>query len=298
MRLRTAFSALALTAWATAVTLGAVTASASIAGTGQSGNLPGPFLRFAHGARPRAGPAPTLSTASKSAPPLLGPAPVRVWVPGFFSWALLDRSTGAMYGSANSADTTTSTESMIKIWIASDDLRRLPPDGAPDQYRLDELSRMIRDSDDSAAEDIYQQNGADSVVQRMISMCDLAETSIAEGWWSRTEVSARDAVRLGICITDGRAAGPKWTSWVLGEMRQVRGDGRFGIVDALPTPVATHIPIKNGWTVVGAEWRVNCLAVVDEYVLAVLTRYPEGLGLAYGADICRSVTAQLRTPAR
>jgi hypothetical protein len=77
-------------------------------------------------------------------------------------------------------------------------------------------------------------------------------------------------------------------------MRQVRGEGRFGIIDALPDNVAARIPIKNGWTVIGDEWHVNCLAVVDRYVLAVLTRYPESLGLSYGADICRSVTTQLR----
>jgi hypothetical protein len=231
--------------------------------------------------------------ASQPAPPLLHPTPVSVPVQGFYSWALLDRKTGKISGSANSATTTSSTESMIKIWIASDFLKHFPG-GDPDQDQLDEITRMIRDSDNAAAEDMYQLGGADSVVQRMISVCGLTETSVAEGWWSRTEVSARDAVRLGVCITDGRAAGPKWTSWILGEMRQVRGEGRFGIIDALPANVAARIPIKNGWTVVGDEWRVNCLAVVDQYVLAVITRYPESLGLGYGARICRNVTAQLR----
>jgi hypothetical protein len=182
---------------------------------------------------------------------------------------------------------------MIKIWIAADYLRRLA-DAKPDQDRLGELSRMIRDSDNSAAEDIYQTDGADAVVQRMIGVCGLTETSVSEGWWSRTEVSARDAVRLGGCVADGRAAGPEWTGWILGEMRQVRGEGRFGIIDALPANAAARIPIKNGWTVIGDEWHVNCLAVVDRYVLAVLTRYPESLGLDYGAGICRSVTTQLR----
>jgi hypothetical protein len=128
----------------------------------------------------------------------------------------------------------------------------------------------------------------------MVDVCGLTETSVFDGWWSRTEVSARDAARLGACVTDGRAAGPKWTSWILGEMRQVRGEGRFGIVQGLPAEVASRIPIKNGWTVVGDEWHVNCMAVVDRYVLAVLTRYPERLGVAYGAGICRGVTTQLR----
>jgi hypothetical protein len=294
VRIRTVFTAFTCAA----LILGGVTAWTNISGVGQSAGVPGPFARFTQdtGLAPDAGaawPQPTLAMAAQPAPPLVGPAPVRVSVRGFYSWALLDRRTDRISGSANVANATNTTESMIKIWIAADYLRRLA-DAKPDQDRLGELSRMIRDSDNSAAEDIYQTDGADAVVQRMIGVCGLTETSVSEGWWSRTEVSARDAVRLGGCVADGRAAGPEWTGWILGEMRQVRGEGRFGIIDALPANAAARIPIKNGWTVIGDEWHVNCLAVVDRYVLAVLTRYPESLGLDYGAGICRSVTTQLR----
>ncbi|MCW2640268.1 MAG: hypothetical protein JWP76_2574 [Dactylosporangium sp.] len=294
MRIRTVFTTFTFAA----LTVGALTVWTNISGVGQSDGVPGSWARFTQDTRfgpdaTAAGPQPTLGMAGQPAPPLLSPGRVNVSVQGFYSWALLDRKTGNISGSANFANATNSTESMIKVWIAADYLRRLS-DEKPSQDRLGELTRMIRDSDNSAAEDIYQIDGADSVVQRMISICGLSETSASEGWWSRTEVSARDSVRLGVCVTDGRAAGPKWTSWILGEMRQVRGEGRFGIIDALPDNVAARIPIKNGWTVIGDEWHVNCLAVVDRYVLAVLTRYPESLGLSYGADICRSVTAQLR----
>jgi hypothetical protein len=107
-------------------------------------------------------------------------------------------------------------------------------------------------------------------------------------------VSARDAARLGLCVADGRAAGPKWTDWILSEMRQVRGEGRFGIIEALPTDAAAKASIKNGWTVVGNEWHVNCLAIVDQYVISVLNRYPASLGLDYGAGTCRNVTTALQ----
>jgi hypothetical protein len=295
VRIRIAFTVF-FTAFV-ALTLGTAAAWTTINGTGQPDAVPGPFARFTLDTRPGpdgavAWPESTLGLAAQPAPPLLSPARVNVSVRGFYSWALLDRRTGAISGSANSVATST-TESMIKTWIASDYLRRLAG-ATPDQDRLDELSRMIRDSDNSAAEDIYEIGGSDAVVQRMIGVCGLTETSVAEDWWSRTQVSARDAARLGACVADGRAAGPKWTGWILGEMGQVRGEGRFGIIDALPADAAARIPIKNGWTVVGDEWHVNCLASVDRYVLAVLTRYPESLGLGYGAGVCRSVTAQLR----
>jgi hypothetical protein len=236
---------------------------------------------------------PGLSMAGQPPAPLLSPGPVDVQVQGFFAWALLDRSTGAMTGSSNYTTATNSTESMIKAWISSDYLRRLG-DAQPPADKLALLTAMIRDSDDNAAEIIYDLDGSDAVVQRMISICGLTETSIFDDWWSRTQVSARDAVRLGACVADGRAAGAKWTPWILNEMRQVRGEGRFGIIEALPADVAARTSIKNGWTIVGDDWHLNCLAIVDQYVLAVLTRYPSELGLQYGAGVCRNVATQLQ----
>ena len=227
--------------------------------------------------------------------PLLAPRPVTVTVTGFLSWALLDRRTGTVTGSANAVSARADTMSMVKIWITADFLRRLgsvPP--SPD--RLDELSRMIRDSDNDAAEDVYELDGSDAVMRRMVSTCGLTETTSVDGWWSRTGVSARDAVRLGACVADGRAAGPQCTNWLLGQLRQVRGEVRFGIVDALPPDVAPTAAIKNGWLLDDAgNWHVDCLAVLDDAVLSVLTVYPGGLGLGYGAGLCRQVTAQLRT---
>src|SRR5436309_3243886 len=41
---------------------------------------------------------------------------------GFFSWALLDRRTGSLTGSAN-LNATNNTASMVKAWIAADYLR-------------------------------------------------------------------------------------------------------------------------------------------------------------------------------
>ncbi|HEV7896741.1 MAG TPA: hypothetical protein VGP31_02695, partial [Planosporangium sp.] len=78
--------------------------------------------------------------------PMLTPRPVSVNVDGFLSWALLNRQTGAISGSANHTSATSSTESMIKIWIAADYLRLQAAGGrAPSRQRLDELTAMIRD---------------------------------------------------------------------------------------------------------------------------------------------------------
>src|SRR6266545_1366273 len=88
--------------------------------------------------------------------------------------------------------------------------------------RLHEISIMIRDSDNGAAEDIYQVNGSTASINRLISICGLTDSRATSGSWSKTYLSSRDAVRMGKCIADGRAAGGKWTSWLLTEMRNVR----------------------------------------------------------------------------
>lgn len=240
--------------------------------------------------------APAPAPTSASAGPLLGPHPVHVQVDGYFSWALLDRRTGRITGSPNHATGTSTTESMIKSWIASDFLRRQAAAGStPSQQRLAELTRMIRDSDDQAAQDIYEIGGGNAVVERMISICRLRNTTVFDYWWSKTSITADDATRLGLCVADGRAAGRTWTRWILGEMRQVRGEGRFGPVKALPADVAGKVAIKNGWTLIVADgnWHVACLAVEDQWILAVLTRYDGNRGLAYGAEVCAKVTRQL-----
>lgn len=251
---------------------------------------------------------PDLRIAAQPAPPqpALTARDVRVNVTGFLAWALLDRQSGKVAGSSNYITGINSTESMIKAWITADYLRLLG-NKQPTPQRLAELSRMIRDSDDDSAQDIYQVDGGNSVIKRLIAICGLTETSLFNGWWSKTPISARDSVRLGLCVADGRAAGPKWTPWVLSEMKQVRGGvtdepngGRWGIIDALPASAVKDTAIKNGWTLLydDDQWHVNCLAIHPDWILAVLTRYPASLGKQYGAKVCAEVTHQLLTTSK
>lgn len=238
-------------------------------------------------------------------------AEVSVEIDGFLTWAVLDRATGRM---AHAGDQPNTTESMIKVWLAADFLRRhAERDTEPDDQALDWVRGAIRDSDSAAAEALYQEGGRDEVVERMIDMCSLTDTEIYPDWWSRTEITAIDAVRLGECVINGTAAGPGWTDWLLEEMRQVRGStseddqrpeegfegGKWGIADGLPPGLYDQpVAIKNGWTQLGEtnSWHVNCLAVTDEWVLAVLMRYPASRSLQYGADRCADVSAQLFPP--
>lgn len=226
------------------------------------------------------------------------PAPVTYTLDGPYAWSLTNLA--GTYGSPQADTFTSSTESMIKPWLAADYLRRTPQ---PPAYRLAELSRMIIDSDDGAAQDIYTIDGADASVARMIAICGLRHTTATHAWWSYTMMSAADATTLGVCLADGRAAGPH-TPWLLAAMRAVTGDvtdqqattggGRWGIIDGLPPQLASVTAIKNGWTRHLDGWHVNCLAVGPGFSLAIMMRYPPGYTLDYGATACAAITRQLR----
>ncbi|NJP31275.1 hypothetical protein [Micromonospora thermarum] len=263
------------------------------------------------GAGSVAAPAPTTPP-----PPTLAAAPVSVAFKGeFFSWALMDRETGKIAGARNMT-ATSSTESMIKVWFAADYLRRLGDKPIPAAMKKN-ITTAIRDSNDDAANALYAAVGRTATIERMTKTCRLTETTPGlvppyVGWWSFTQMSPRDAVRLGDCIADGTAAGPKWTSHLLDEMANVRGTtaatdqklrsggGRWGIIDGLPESITSQGPIsmKNGWTPLSYDgnWHVNCLAVTDRWSLAVMMRYPQKSGLDYGSQVCASVASQLVTP--
>jgi hypothetical protein len=257
---------------------------------------------------PAPSPVPGTSTAATAAVPATSaatPRLVSIDTPGYWSWALLDRATLEITGGPDRRSGTSSTESMIKVWIVADRLRTYAESGEqPPAEVLALAGSAIRDSDDEAAQSLYHDGGGDDVIRRLTEICGLTDTNAYPGWWSRTQMSARDAVRMGLCLADGRAAGPQWTDWVLAEMRQVRGStdpadqpygGRWGIIDALPADQRDRLAIKNGWTPIWSDdtWHISCLAIADDWILAVQTRYPVDLGLDHGAGTCREVARQV-----
>lgn len=203
----------------------------------------------------------------------------------WISWAVLDRKTGTWRQSENATETTM-TASMIKAWIVADYLRLHGFD--------DRLRPIVRDSANEPAWEVYAELGREASIARLIATCDLAHSSPGEDL-STTLMSAADAVRMGAAIADGRAAGAQWTPWLLDEMRAVRGRGDFGIRQAFPPEERARIAIKNGWEIRRAidEWNVNCLAIHDAWIMAVLMRYPSSFPLDHAAEGCEAMTRKL-----
>ncbi len=253
---------------------------------------------------PTASPTPAAAHKAAALPPLeLRATTVSVPSGGFLSWALMDRRTGQIWGSDTMTEPTWSA-SMIKAWLGADFLRRVAASGVtPTTDQLNMIEIMIRDSDNDAAEQTYDLDGGTASIDRLISLCKLTDTTARDDWWSYTDISARDTVRMANCIADGTAAGPQWTSFVLQMMREVRGDGDFGIREAFPAAEQGDIAIKNGWLDYDddSSWHVNCMAVTGTWALAVLQRFPDtgsnNIGFDQATMVCQDAAAQLKNPA-
>lgn len=202
----------------------------------------------------------------------------------------MDRSTGTIFSSANAGELN-NTASMIKAWLAADYLSQT---ANPGQDSLDALSDMIRDSANEPASEFFDELGRADSIERMNRVCGLDGAKAGPGF-GFTRMSARDAVRVAHAIGSGKAAGPHWTDWLLNEMRNVRGDGDFGIRMAFPATQRATIAIKNGWDTWSdtGEWTVNCMALTVSWTMAVLTRYSANLGFDHGAQTAETVAAQL-----
>lgn len=230
------------------------------------------------------------------------PSSVQVKGATLFGWALLNTATNKIAGSANYRTTKNTVESMIKGWIAADFLRRTTTAGkTPSKAQLNDITLMIVDSNNQIAQAYYNIGGQDSLMKRLISTCGLDSVTLKHNYWSYTQMSPSDAVRYGECLRDGKAAGPKWTGWLLGVMKKVRGSvnaqisdtkqgGRWGIIDGLPKSMQGDLSMKNGWTKYKDGWHVNCLGIEPGWVLSVMLRTSS---LPLAAADCAAVAQQL-----
>jgi hypothetical protein len=251
------------------------------------------ILTFHPRTAPPGVPAAAASPSPSRSPARFTASRVRLKHSGFLSWAVLDRRTHEIVGADVTANS--DTMSMVKVWLAADYLTHTAPE--PTAGMLTQLRRMIVDSDNAVATKVFGLNGGIVTIERMVSVCGLHESrpNYRENRWSPTVVSARDTVLLGDCIASGVAAGPKWTKWLLQQMRDVRGEGDFGPRLAVAKSLRSQIAIKNGWFQRPEDglWHLACLAVAPDWIISVLQRYPARLGLDYGKKACQEVAAQV-----
>jgi hypothetical protein len=196
---------------------------------------------------------------------------------------VLDRNTGQMVSNGNS--TTIAIASVVKLFIADDLLLQVSKGqtqlSADDREAFD---RMLRQSDDSAAEVFWNRSGGNAIVTRVAARYGLASTRPpSNGRWWNTISTAADLVRYYDMMLSGTGGlPPEQASVILANLAQsapLALDGtqpggvypqRFGIPDGL---FAEPVAVKQGWMCcVGADWMHLSTGVIGpdrRYVMVI-----------------------------
>ena len=196
--------------------------------------------------------------------------------------AVLDRNTGQLVTNGGGA---VAIASVVKLFIADDLLLQvskgqttLTPD---DRSAFD---RMLRSSDDTAAEDFWNRSGGSAIIDRVVARYGLTSTSApSNGRWFNTMSSATDLVHYYDEMLAGTGGlPPEQASLILSNLAAstpTAPDGmvpggvypqRFGIPEGLfSEPVA----VKQGWMCcIGSDWLHVSTGVIGpdrRYVMAI-----------------------------
>ena len=196
---------------------------------------------------------------------------------------VLDRNTGDMV--SNGKTQTIAIASVVKLFIADDLLLQVSKGqtqlSADDRAAFD---RMLRSSDDSAAETFWNRSGGSAIINRVIARYGLTSTRPpSNGRWFNTISSVADLVHYYDMMLSGTGGlPPEQASMILTNLANstpTAPDGmvpggvypqRFGIPEGL---FAEPVAVKQGWMCcIGSDWLHVSTGVIGpdrRYVMAI-----------------------------
>jgi hypothetical protein len=199
--------------------------------------------------------------------------------------AVLDRATGTYSDNGPNAHLPFGSASLVKLFIADRVLQSAyVPGRTVSTADRTALTRMLRSSDDTAANSFWGRFGANAIVTDVAEAYGLTETAPPANprYWGLTQVTAHDMVTFYDGLLSG-SGGLNATdrSWIVAQLRASTPTGTdgvyqwFGLHDGLPgEPV---IGVKQGWMCCfsdGYIWRHSTGIVGQDsrYVVVVLAR--------------------------
>ncbi len=197
--------------------------------------------------------------------------------------AVLDRNTGQLV--TNGAVGTVAIASVVKLFIADDLLLQVSKSQtqlSPEERAA--FDRMLRSSDDSAAETFWNRSGGSAIINRVVARYGLSSTRApGNGRWFNTVSSVTDLVRYYDKMLAGSGGLPPEQASVimsnLAASTPTAPDGmvpggvypqRFGIPEGL---YAEPVAVKQGWMCcIGSDWLHVSTGVIGpdrRYVMAI-----------------------------
>jgi hypothetical protein len=203
--------------------------------------------------------------------------------------AVLDTQTGA-YATAGAADTPFNTASVVKVFLATNLLLTGQMSGST----ATTAQAMISQSDDDAADALYDLAGGDQVVtiiEQHYGIPDLGSPPADAGQWGETQVTADGLAHLYADLEDDTTVWP-WLSKAMATATRTGADGTdqyFGIPSA-----SDDWAVKQGWmTGLGPGSTYDSTGYVDgsRYVVVLLTY---GSAAQYGSAMAATITQMAR----
>lgn len=159
------------------------------------------------------------------------------------------------------------------------------PLASPDS---DDAEAAIDDSDNDAAQDLWQAAGGDPAIAAFNRAAGLSETVLdPRGIWGHDETTAADQIRLLQTLTRANPLLPATARrYELELMRHVSPPQAWGVSAGVLAPAT--VALKNGWLAPDNEtgWQINSIGAVRgryrNYLIAVLTGADPSM--AYGVE--------------
>ena len=214
-----------------------------------------------------------------------------------------DRSTGAILAQTGNADAQVGSESIFKLFLAAYYLRLYGGYSNAPSSVTDQLSYMIRYSDDATANSLY----TDNAVPTMVAAYGLGETSNStdrSGHWGASRITAHDMAQFLFDASQDSQVGP-WLFPVMAQVNVTGSDGfdqHFGF-NALS---GTH-GSKQGWGCdsyfTAQQCAIHSVGYTDRYVAAVLQLadadgYPDPMrsNATYAAGLIQASSTTVAPP--
>ncbi|GGS99782.1 hypothetical protein GCM10010176_049790 [Nonomuraea spiralis] len=194
--------------------------------------------------------------------------------PGRAALAVYDRTTGVRYAYGEGRPFVLASVAKVDILLAllllrQSEHRRLSA------YERRLASRMIRESDNESAHELYMTVGGQYGLTRVLQGLDVWHTEPGSGLsWGMTLSHPSDQVKVLEKLTD--PAGPVSSAsrrWALGLMSSVKEEQAWGVSAA-----GGEVALKDGWLPVGAHggrWTANSVGRIvlngHELLIAVLS---------------------------
>lgn len=185
------------------------------------------------------------------------------------SVVVMDRQTGSVTTSFN-AGIDVPAMSLVKLFLAADVIDTAGGVSNVDSGTLDQLHQMIVASDDSIAQDFYDDDGGGAIITRMANRYGLRATSPSPDpeYWGDVQITAHDQASFLYQLLDD----PETSTWFTEAMEGSLDTGADGFDQNFGVNAVPGSGSKQGWgCCLGGVMSIHSMGFTSNQIIVVLS---------------------------